>query len=345
MSFLFPSSTITLEAALRDLAQGSGKARAAAAQALGDISDPAARRRAVEALIAALDDDLPEVRAEACGSLGSLGDASAIPKIVKKLDDGTPIVRQHAAIALGSIGDPAGFAPLATALKEGPADLRFQAVSSIAEIDEERAYEPILAALDDRDPQVVGAAALALGALADVSASPALLKKLDHADPVTRFDVAYALADLGNDRGRPLLITAIMDPDRSWDAITALSLLGGPDDMMALAFAIGDKKTPPEATVLAAGKLCELVPESEHAAIARRVLIMALGARKVHVRSLAVEQLGLAGTADWAVPPLEKLLKSSKGAELADAIGLALRQLEARERGESLDEGDDDDDE
>ena len=40
VSFLFPSSTITFEAALRDLAQGSPKARAAAAQALGDVEDP-----------------------------------------------------------------------------------------------------------------------------------------------------------------------------------------------------------------------------------------------------------------------------------------------------------------
>src|SRR5689334_3263520 len=100
MSFLFPSSTITLEAALRDLAGGSGRARAAAAQALGDVTDPTAKRRAIEALVAALDDDLPEVRAEACSSLGELGDPSTIPVIVKRLDDGVPVVRQHAAIAL-----------------------------------------------------------------------------------------------------------------------------------------------------------------------------------------------------------------------------------------------------
>ena len=56
MSFLFPSSTITLEAALRDLARGSPKARAFAAHALGEITEPAEKRRALEALIAALDD-------------------------------------------------------------------------------------------------------------------------------------------------------------------------------------------------------------------------------------------------------------------------------------------------
>ena len=57
MSFLFPSSTITFEAALRDLAQGSPKARAFAAHALGEITEPAEKRRALDALLAALDDD------------------------------------------------------------------------------------------------------------------------------------------------------------------------------------------------------------------------------------------------------------------------------------------------
>src|SRR4051794_19629575 len=75
VSFLFPSSTITLDAALRDLAQGSPKARTAAAHALGDVSEPTEKRRAVDALLRALDDDRPEVRGEACASLGELGDA------------------------------------------------------------------------------------------------------------------------------------------------------------------------------------------------------------------------------------------------------------------------------
>ena len=91
MSFLFPSSTITLEAALRDLAGGSAKARALAAHALGDVSDPTERRRAVEALLRALEDDRPEVRSEASASLGDLADASAIPQLVRRLDDGVAV--------------------------------------------------------------------------------------------------------------------------------------------------------------------------------------------------------------------------------------------------------------
>lgn len=346
MSFLFPSSTITIDAALRDLATGSAKARAFAAQALGDVTDPTAKRRAVEALVKALDDDLPEVRAEACGSLGELGDPSAIPAITKRLDDGAPVVRQHAAIALGTIGHPNGFEPLATALREGPADLRFQAATSLAEIDEKRAIDPLLAALDDKDPQVTGAVALALGALKEPRTIEPLAAKLAHPDPVTRFDVAYALADLGDDRGRSVLVAQVTDAERSWDAITALANLHGPDDIAALDKAMRDKKTPPESMVLAAGRILLHAPESAFADVAQKALIASLALRNVRVRGLAVEQLGEAG-GPWARAPLEKLGKSGKGTEIIDMIELALRKIDAREKGIPFvdDEDDLDDDE
>jgi HEAT repeat protein len=324
VSFLFPSTTITLDAALRDLAQGSPRARAFAAHALGDVTDPTERRRAVEALIAALEDERPEVRAEAAGSLGGLKESSAVPHLVKRLADGAPPVRQNAAIALGSIGGNEAFEPLVEALQEGAADLRFQAATSLAEIDPVRAYEPITAALADSDPQVVAAAALSLGAIGDKRAVPLLVPKLDHADAATRFDVAYALAELGDASGKALLVAALVDVDRAWDAVTALAALGS--ELGALRAALVNKKVPPEATVLAAGTVLAADPVDE---AARRVLLAGLAARKVHVRGLAVEQLGLAGGA-WAKEPLEKLAKSGKGFEVMEAIGAALRLIDER---------------
>ncbi|HSR98966.1 MAG TPA: HEAT repeat domain-containing protein [Kofleriaceae bacterium] len=348
MSFLFPSSTITLDAALRDLAQGSPKARTAAAHALGDVSEPTEKRRAVDALIRAMDDDRPEVRSEACASLGELGDPSALAMLIRRLDDGAPQVRQNAAIALGTLAHPDGFAPLAEALRTGPADLRFQAATSLAEIashgsagarsapegsaesiDAARAFEPLAAALDDTDPQVVAAAALALGAIGDPRAVPLLVERLDHREAATRFDVGYALADLGDPRGREVLVAGLSDLERAWDAVAALTRLGTPDDAEALGRALLAKHTPPEATVLAAGALLKIAPGSAHHDAARRVLLAALGARKTHVRGIAVEQLGEVGGA-WATAPLEKLARSGKGADLLEAIAAALRAIKAR---------------
>lgn len=323
MSFLFPSSTITLEAALRDLTGGSAKARAIAAHALGDIDDPTARRRAAEALRRALEDDRPEVRAEACASLGSLGDTTAIPLLVRRLDDGVTVVRQNAAIALGSIGHADGFESLAEALRAGPADLRFQAATSLVEIDARRAYGPIVASLEDRDPQVVAAAALSLGAIGNREAIPQLLRQIDHLNDSTRFDVAYALSELGDASGLGILVIALADADRAWDAVTALATLGDAD---GLASTLTMKKVAPEPMVLAAGSLLFLRSDDQPA---RRVLVAALGARKVHVRGLAVEQLAKVG-GDWAVIPLEKLARSGKGGELLEPIAMALRAIAER---------------
>jgi hypothetical protein len=111
--------------------------------------------------------------------------------------------------------------------------------------------------------------------------------------------------------------------------VTALANLGTTDDAEALGRTLVNKKTPPEATVLAAGKLLAIAPNGAHHDAARRVLLAALAARKVHVRSLAVEQLGeVAG--DWAKIPLEKLARSGKGGELLEAIATALRAIQER---------------
>jgi HEAT repeat protein len=325
VSFLFPSSTITFEAALRDLGSGSAKARAMAAHALGGVSGEVERRRAVDALVRALDDDKPEVRAEACASLGELRDPAALAALVKRLDDGEPVVRQNAAIALGTIGHPDAFEPLAAALREGPADLRFQAATSLAEIDPVRALEPALAALADGDPQVVGAAALSLGAIGARDRArvvAALADSLAHTDVGARFDVAYALAELGDDRGRAVLAAALTDGERAWDAVTALGVLRAAAELRTAVLA---KKVPQEAQVLAAGRLLAV----EDDPLAQKLLLDALTARKTHVRGLAVEQLGEVGGA-WAKAPLERLARSGKGGELLEAIANALRAIQER---------------
>ncbi len=329
MSYLFPSSTITFEAALRDLGSRNAKARAMAAHALGDVTDAVEKRRAVEALLRVLDDDHPQVRMEACAALGELREPGAVPALIKRLDDGVAAVRQNAAIALGTIGHPDAFEPLAAALKEAPADLRFQAATSLAEIDPQRAFEPGLAALDDRDAEVVGAAALSVGAIAKeddakrAAAIAALTGKLDHGEVGTRFDVAYALAELADPGGRSALAAALADIDRAWDAVSALGEIKATDE---LAKAVAAKATPIEARVLAAGKLLALGVDSD---AARALLIEQLTARKVHVRGLAVEQLAEVGGA-WAKAPLERLARSGKGSELREPIAAALRAIDNR---------------
>jgi len=313
---------------MRDLGSGSPKARAAAAHALGSVTDAVEKRRAVDALIRALDDDRPEVRSEACASLGELREPGALPMLLKRLDDGVAGVRQNAAIALGTIGHPDAFEPLAEALRSGPADLRYQAATSLAEIDPVRALEPALAALADRDPQVVGAAALAIGAIGERERErviAALKATLDHSDAGARFEVAYALAELKDASGREVLATRTTDVAHAWDAVTALGWLGA-GAAGELRATVASKKVPQEAHVLAAGRLLAVVPDD---AAARKLVLDALTTRKPNVRGLAIEQLAEVGGA-WAKDPLEKLAHSGKGGVHLEAIAAALRAIDER---------------
>lgn len=330
---LFPiSPTMTVEAAVRDLARGAPRSRIAAAHALGDVA-PGERSQARAALVAALDDDRGEVRAEAATSLGSLGpggeapdDAAVTAALVRRLDDGLPAARQAAAIALGTLGHADAFAPLVTALRDGPADLRFQAATSLCEIDPIAAFGPLVASVDDPDPQVVAAVALGLGATGDGRAAGHLARLLEHADVGVRFDAAYALAQLGDRRGRPRLWAALADRDRAWDAVVMLEQDGDPASVEHLARCLDDRGLAPEVAVRAAAAVIALTPD--HAG-ARAHLIGALGHRKLPVRGLAVEELGRIG-GPWAIDALAALADRWRGRELREPIAAAIAAIRAR---------------
>jgi HEAT repeat protein len=324
---LFPSSTITTDAALRDLASPRPRVRAAAASALGD-SEPARRTEVVAALVRAIDDHEFDVRAAAALSLGDLGDATAIEVLILRLDDGVPAVRQCAAVALGRLRARPALEPLRHALAAGPPDLRFQAATSLVEIDPEAAAAPLTAALADPDPEVVGAVALALGSIGDATAADRLAPLLEHRSPRTRFDVAYALAELGDERAVPGLVRAAADRDLCWDALEALEALGAPA-ADALAGLLHQRDLDPEHRLRAAAALLAVAPDHAEAGIARQTLLEPLRGWRRRRRGLAVELLGRVG-AGWAATALEKLRESPAGRRMGDEIGEALRRLRER---------------
>ncbi len=327
----FPPTTITFEAAVRDVRAGSPRARAAAAAALGDTA-PEQREEAVAALVPALDDLSIEVRAAAASSLGELGGAKAVEALVRCLTDGAPIVRQTAAISLGRIGDPAAFEPLAEALRDGTPDLRFQAATSLVEVDPERAYEPLVAALADRDGEVLGAAALSLGAIGRPEARDRIATLLDHSRAATRFDAAYALARLGDSRGAGVLAEGIDRGDVAWDAIESLELLATDAAVSALAGVLAKPRAAREVRLRAAAALLNARPDHSAAGTARAELLESLSAWwKPDLRGLAIQELGRVG-GGWAADALRELGGRWSARKLGDEIGEALRRIEAREK-------------
>lgn len=343
VSFLFPSSTITLDAALRDAVSGNSRARLRAVVALGQVEEPTERRRAALALADALTDDDPAVRAEAAAGLGQMGDLAPVSALVARLADGDAAVRQHAVIALGSLRERAAFAPLVEALREGPPEVRFQAVTSLAEIDPVAAYEPVAAALADRDPQVVAAAAIALGVLGDGRAVAALAPLCAHPQPAVRFEVAWALAQLGDARGRDELAAALglgaagagaeAHPGRALEAVESLARLGTAEDARLLVEVVRSLRAQPEARIVAARHALTLVGEAPERAAERELcrahLLAQLASRKDPLRGLAVEQLVAVGGA-WAEPALAALAASRRGRALAEPLAEALAAISAR---------------
>lgn len=353
MTYELRSSTITFEAALRDLASPRPAVRAQAAHALGDVTAPAERARAVTALIQTLDDQRPEVRTEAALALGELGSEDAATALVARIGDAAPVVRQAAIIALGRLGLASSFDALASALTSGPPDVRFQAATSLAEIDAERAAGPLLAALEDSDAEVVGAAAVALGAIGETRAIEPLAAMLDTwSRPETRFDIAYALADLGDVRAVDALGGFADHKQLGWDAIEALEKLGtslGPDsspdssptshatsdaDPDTVRSAAADYLVPlltrrfldPMRRLRAAGALLALDPDHAGVDTARKVLLAGLGARKREQVGLAVELLGRVG-GEWVRAPLTALRGRRAGKPFHEEIDEALARL------------------
>ena len=362
MTYQLRSTTITFDAALRDLKSSNDRARAQAAHALGDVLDPEQRKQAVAALIAVLDDDRQEVRAEAALSLGDLETEAAVEPLVARCDDPVPAVRQSAMIALGRLGFSSSFDAVARALDKGPPDLRFQAATSLVEIDQDRAREPLLGALDDADGEVVSAAALSLGAIGERRAANRMAELLDTwSRPETRFDLAYALADLGDSRALPVLVELVARDDLAWDAIEGLekivqanpgqahraadplagilSRLLVPPRLKLRAAAAVLRMTPPRPSDDAPGSDGSDAPDSDGSADgavsdelharARAALLAGLSARKLENRGLAVQLLGEVG-GEWAIEPLDALHRRRAGRRLQDEITDSVARVRRR---------------
>src|SRR5512134_876683 len=102
-----------------------------AAEILGWTDDPGA----AGALIEALDDVSPEVRAKAAGSLGKLKESRAVDRLLEMLlSDPVPFVRTRVSQALGSIGHPRVIDHLIRVLKDPEWWVRIRAIEALEQI-------------------------------------------------------------------------------------------------------------------------------------------------------------------------------------------------------------------
>lgn len=346
--------------------------RRKAALALGPLKDVARQRGAVQALIAHLNDSRAEVKAASAEALGRLGDPAAaaplvhtlltnrlgavreivvalerigpdaLPAIVPALRHPEVEVRKAATEAIAVIGTPAAVVPLASMLQDSDVTIRRLASDALRTLADERVVPQLVAALADPDwhvyygardalaniggPAVPGLiAALGSGnprmahmaeqALARIgtAAIPALAAALASPNAETRRWAAIALGDVGP-ASAAAVIRVLRDPTKpSWAraaAADALGRTGAPDAVEPLIKAASAPA--PDIRIAALRALVRLGDET-----ATETLVNALADRDNRVRQVAMRLLS-----DW------------RAANVADALKKCLRwsDVDARRR-------------
>jgi HEAT repeat protein len=229
---------------------------------LGQIGDS----RAVEPLVAILEDDQVHTRnaaAEALDKIGWQPDQSeagaaywiamgqwgkcvelgelAVRPLVAALRDKSKNARQAASGALEKIGLPA-VEPLVTALQDKGWSVRQAAAETLGQIGDSRAMEPLIATLNDKSAKVREATAKALKKL-DSPAMESLTAALQDKDSGVRRAVAGALGQIGDAHTVEPLIAALQDKDSGVRraAAEALEQIGDARVVEPLIAALQDK--------------------------------------------------------------------------------------------------------
>jgi HEAT repeat protein len=182
------------------------------------LLDPTVRSRAVDALVARLRDDSPQVRIAAASALDPARDPRAVEPLIASLRDREPKVRAAAALGVSRPGDPRAVNPLIAALRDRDADVRASAVIglySVYSVGGPQPVAPVVAALGDNEPRVRDWAANILGEMKEKSAVKPLLTALQEPEPRARASAALTLGRIGDWRATPRLLDLLNDGDRT----------------------------------------------------------------------------------------------------------------------------------
>ncbi|MFM0617439.1 HEAT repeat domain-containing protein [Paraburkholderia nemoris] len=235
-----------VEALCGALLDANDEVRAAAAQSLTELKDPASGT----VLRRWVDRPEPFVRAAALRALRELRFADAFGPALHALADATPGVRLEAVAVLGWLKDPRALPPLAAlatgdpetdvkraavgalgfalathevatgallcALYDHAWQVREEAATTLGKLRAPAARDALVAALDDEYWQVRLRAARALGQVGDASTAPAVAALLTHTVSNLRKEAALALGELRDPRTVPALRDALVedrDPD------------------------------------------------------------------------------------------------------------------------------------
>ncbi|HSQ20890.1 MAG TPA: HEAT repeat domain-containing protein [Blastocatellia bacterium] len=172
---------------------------------------------ATSALLSALSDHSPIVRAVAAAGLGERADISVVPALAARLaSDKDVFVRKTIAYGLASFTSTERTLALTGALKDKDPEVRGAAAVSLGDHPDPAAISALGAALSDKNPFARAAAARALGVNGQgaTQAVSALMKLLaSDEDLEVRRQAATALGAIGERSALPALERATRDSD------------------------------------------------------------------------------------------------------------------------------------
>jgi len=156
---------------------------------------------------------IPKVRAVAVSGIVGPWDPRAVEPLIAALQDTDSNVRDTASFLLGTFMDPRSVAPLIATLKDTDANVRMSAAWALGKTKDPRAVEPLIAALEDTDVGVRGSAALALGEIKDRRAVGPLIALLKSRTAGDRNSAARALGEIRDRRAANALQAAFKRRD------------------------------------------------------------------------------------------------------------------------------------
>lgn len=174
-----------------------------------------------------LNDPDPDKRIAAIQLLVAAKDTASVPAIVALLQDTVPDVRKEAATGLGKLGDGRVCQPLAAFYdKEQVQDVQDAGIRALIRLGK-YSVEPLIGLLSSIRPTVRSGAARALGRLGARRAVEPLISLLHDRDPDVVPDAIIALREIGDSRGLDAIATAVQDTNPDIERAAESVLSGG----------------------------------------------------------------------------------------------------------------------
>jgi HEAT repeat protein len=202
-------------------------------------------KAAVDALVKALKDGEPSVRAAAADGLGGFGDTAAVAALTQSIFDNSPAVRTASAKALGALKSRDATPALCNRLTDAVPEVAVAAATALAELADPASVEELIKAVvkPNAPTALVAAAAGALGKVRDPRAAGTFIALLSNKEENIRWSAVDGLGGVGGRAAvQPLSAVALKDPNPQIReaAVAALAKIGDVSALNTLVDALSD---------------------------------------------------------------------------------------------------------